>query len=564
MGTTSCTAASATQIIADERHRKPTVTDSEGNEVTQPNRPVVLIAEELSPATVDALGPDFEIRHCDGANRAELLPAIADADAILVRSATKIDAEALAAAKRLQVVARAGVGLDNVDVKAATQSGVMVVNAPTSNIVSAAELAVALMLAAARNIAPANAALKNGEWKRSKYTGIELYEKTVGIVGLGRIGVLVAQRLSAFGMKVVAYDPYVQAGRAAQMGVRLVTLDELLAEADFMSVHLPKTPETIGLIGEDELAKVKPSLVLVNAARGGIVDEHALHVAVKEGRIAAAGLDVFASEPCTDSPLFEFENVVATPHLGASTDEAQEKAGIAVAKSVRLALSGELVPDAVNVQGGVIAEDVRPGLPLTEKLGRIFTALAGEVAQQLDVEVRGEITQYDVKVLELAALKGVFADVVEEQVSYVNAPLLAAERGVAVRLVTDPESPDHRNLITLRGTLADGSQVSVSGTLIGIAQKERLVEVDGYDVDIEPTEHLAFFRYADRPGMVGTVGGILGKADVNIAGMQVARDTKGGHALVALSVDSAIPPEVLEEIKVAMDAVSVRAVDLTE
>jgi len=528
------------------------------------SKPVVLIAEELSPATVEALGPDFEIRHCNGADRAELLPAIADVDAILVRSATKVDAEALAAAAKLKVVARAGVGLDNVDVKAATQNGVMVVNAPTSNIVSAAELAVALMLAAARHVAPGNAALKNGEWKRSKYTGIELYEKTVGIVGLGRIGVLVAQRLSAFGMKVIAYDPYVQAGRAAQMGVRLVTLDELLTEADFMSVHLPKTPETLGLIGEEQLAKVKPSLVLVNAARGGIVDEHALYVALKEGRVAAAGLDVFASEPCTDSPLFEFENVVATPHLGASTDEAQEKAGIAVAKSVRLALAGELVPDAVNVQGGVIAEDVRPGLPLTEKLGRIFTALAGEVAQSLDVEVRGEITQYDVKVLELAALKGVFADVVEEQVSYVNAPLLAAERGVAVRLVTDPESPDHRNLITLRGTLADGSQVSVSGTLVGLAQKERLVEVDGYDVDLEVSEHLAFIRYEDRPGMVGTVGGVLGAAQVNIGGMQVARETKGGHALVALSVDSVVPVAVLEEIKQAMDAVSVRAVDLTE
>ena len=236
---------------------------------------------------------------------------------------------------------------------------------------------------------------------------------------------------------------------------------------------------------------------------------------------------------------------MATPHLGASTDEAQEKAGIAVARSVRLALSGELVPDAVNVQGGAIAEDVRPGLPLTEKLGRIFTGLAGEVAQQLDVEVRGEITEYDVKVLELAALKGVFTDIVEEQVSYVNAPLLAAERGTAVRLVTDPESPDHRNLITLRGTLADGSQVSVSGTLIGIAQKERLVEVNGFDVDIEPTDHLAFLTYEDRPGMVGTVGGILGDAAVNIAGMQVSRDSKGGSALVALSVDSAIPADTL-------------------
>jgi D-3-phosphoglycerate dehydrogenase len=525
-------------------------------------KPVVLIAEELSPATVDALGPDFEIRTCNGADRDELLAAIVDADALLVRSATSVDAEALAAATRLKVVARAGVGLDNVDVRAATLAGVMVVNAPTSNIVSAAELAVALMLAAARHVSAAHGALKNGEWKRSRYTGIELFEKTVGVVGLGRIGVLVAQRLSAFGMRVIAYDPYVQAGRAAQMGVRLVDLDTLLAEADFMSVHLPKTPETLGLIDQEALAKVKPSLVLVNAARGGIVDEVALYAALKEGRIAAAGLDVFAREPCVDSPLFELENVVATPHLGASTDEAQEKAGLAVAKSVRLALAGELVPDAVNVQGGVIAEDLRPGIPLTEKLGRIFTGLAGEVAQSIDVEVRGEITDFDVKVLELAALKGVFADIVEDQVSYVNAPLLAAERGTAVRLVTDAESPDHRNLITLRGTLADGSQVSVSGTLIGIHQKERLVEVNGFDVDLEPTDHLAFFQYGDRPGMVGTVGGILGDAGVNIAGMQVARDAKGGHALVALSVDSAIPTEALTEIETAIDAVLVRAVNL--
>ncbi len=526
-------------------------------------RPVVLIAEELSPATVEALGPDFDIRQCDGSDRAELLAAIPEADAILVRSATKVDAEALSVARRLKVVARAGVGLDNVDVKAATQAGVMVVNAPTSNIVSAAELAVALMLAAARHVSPAHASLKSGEWKRSKYTGIELYEKTVGIVGLGRIGVLVAQRLSAFGMNVIAYDPYVQAGRAAQMGVRLVDLDTLLAESDFVSVHLPRTPETVGLIDADRLAKAKHSLILVNAARGGIVDEDALYAALKEGRIAGAGLDVFATEPCTDSPLFELENVVATPHLGASTDEAQEKAGVAVARSVRLALSGELVPDAVNVQGGVIAEDVRPGIPLTEKLGRIFTGLAGEVAQQIDVEVRGEITDFDVKVLELAALKGVFTDVVPDQVSYVNAPLLAAERGTAVRLLADPESPDHRNLITLRGTLADGSQVSVSGTLVGINQRERIVEVNGFDVDLEPTDHLAFLTYVDRPGMVGVVGRILGDASVNIAGMQVSRDEKGGQALVALSVDSAIGADALAEIETAIEASSVRGIDLT-
>lgn len=525
-------------------------------------KPVVLIAEELSPATVEALGPDFEIRRCNGADRAELLPAIADVDAILIRSATKVDAEALAAANRLKVVARAGVGLDNVDVKAATERGVMVVNAPTSNIVSAAELAVALMLAAARHVSPAHAALKRGEWARSKYTGIELYEQTVGIVGLGRIGVLVAQRLSAFGMSVIAYDPYVQAGRAAQLGVRMVSLEELMAEADFISVHLPKTPETAGLIGAEQLAQAKSNLVLVNAARGGIVDEAALYDALKEGRIAAAGLDVYATEPCTDSPLFELDNVVATPHLGASTDAAQEKAGIAVAKSVRLALSGELVPDAVNVQGGVIAEDIRPALPLTEKLGQIFTALAGGVAQSIDVEVRGEITEHDVKVLELAALKGIFTAVVDDQVSYVNAPLFAAERGTEVRLLTEAESPDHRNLITIRGTLADGAQVSVSGTLVGISRRERIVEVDGFLIDVEPTNHLAFLRYDDRPGMVGTVGKILGDAKVNIAGMQVARDAKGGKALVSLSVDSAVPTEVLDQIREAIDAESVLGVDL--
>jgi D-3-phosphoglycerate dehydrogenase len=512
---------------------------------------------------VEALGPDFEVRHCDGTDRPALLAAVADADAVLVRSATRVDAEVLDAARRLRVVARAGVGLDNVDVRTATQHGVMVVNAPTSNIVSAAELAVALLLAAARHVSPAHAALRAGQWQRSRFTGVELYEKTLGIVGLGRIGVLVAQRLAAFGMDVIAYDPYVQAGRAAQMGVRMVPLEELMAEADFVSVHLPKTPETVGLIGAEQLALARPGLVLVNAARGGIVDEQALYDALKTGRIGAAGLDVYAVEPCTDSPLFELDNVVATPHLGASTEEAQEKAGIAVARSVRLALDGELVPDAVNVQGGVIAEDVRPGIALTERLGRVFTALAGEVAQSIDVEVRGEITAYDVKVLELAALKGVFTDIVESEVTYVNAPLLAAERGTAVRLVTEQESPDHRNLVTLRGTLADGVQVSVSGTLVGLAQRERIVEVNGFLVDLEPTDHLAFFRYDDRPGMVGTVGQILGDAGINIAGMQVSRDSKGGRALVAMSVDSAVPADVLGQIEAAISAESARGVDLT-
>lgn len=526
------------------------------------SKPVVLIAEELSPATVEALGPDFEIRHCDGADRAALLPAIADADAILVRSATQVDAEAIAAAPKLRVVARAGVGLDNVDVKAATQAGVMVVNAPTSNIVSAAELAVALLLASARNVVPANIALKNGEWKRSKYNGVELSEKTVGVVGLGRIGVLVAQRLSAFGVRLIAYDPYVQPARAAQLGVRMVSLEELLRESDFITVHLPKTAETAGLIGVEQLKLVKPTVFVINAARGGIVDESALYDAIKEGRVAGAGLDVYSKEPCTDSPLFGLETVVATPHLGASTDEAQEKAGIAVARSVRLALAGELVPDAVNVQGGVLAEPIRPLVPLAERLGLIASGLVDGALQRVDVEVRGEVSDLDVRVLELAALKGVFQGLVHDPVSYVNAPVLAQQRGVEVALITDRESADHRNLVRVRLTLSDGSTTSVAGTVTGAKHAAKLVEVDSFDVDVPLSGHMLFLRYEDRPGIVGAVGRILGEESVNIGGMQVSRDNAGGHALIVLTVDSAASQAALERIVSEIGAQSGRAVEL--
>ena len=312
-------------------------------------KPVVLIAEELSPATVGVLGSDFDIRHCDGANRDELLAALkSGVDAVLIRSATKMDAEAISAATGLRVIARAGVGLDNVDIPAATAAKVMVINAPTSNIVSAAELAIALMMASARNISPAHASLRAGKWARSKFSGTEMFEKTLGIVGFGKIGQLVAHRMKAFGMKVIAYDPYLSAEKVSTLGVKLVELDELLKNSDFITIHLPKTKETINLIGEEALSKVKPSVHIVNAARGGVLDEAALYKAITEGRVAGAGIDVYATEPCTDSPLFSLDQVVATPHLGASTEEAQERAGIDVAHSVRKALAGEPVPDAVN------------------------------------------------------------------------------------------------------------------------------------------------------------------------------------------------------------------------
>jgi D-3-phosphoglycerate dehydrogenase / 2-oxoglutarate reductase len=526
--------------------------------------PIVLIAEELSPIAIAQLAADFDVRQVDGADRAALLAALPEAEAVIVRSATMIDAEAIEHAPKLRVAARAGVGLDNVDVEAATKAGVMVVNAPSSNIVSAAEHAVALLLSVARNVPQAAASLKAGQWQRSAFTGVEMQDKVVGILGLGRIGVLVAQRLASFGMRVVAYDPYVPAARAAQLGVRLLSLDDLLAEADFITVHLPKNAETIGLIGERELHLTKPGVRVVNAARGGIVDEHALVLALKDGRVAGAGIDVYATEPCTDSPLLRFANVVATPHLGASTHEAQEKAGTQVARSVRLALAGEFVPDAVNVQGGSVDEDVRPGLPLAEKLGRIFTALAGGVASRIEVEVRGEIVSHDVRVLELAALKGVFSGVVDTAVTYVNAPLLASDRGVEVSLVTEAESPDWRNLITLRGALPQGQLVSVGGTLTGPRQLEKLVEVNGFGMEIAPAEHMVFLTYTDRPGVVGIVGQILGSEGINIAGMQVCRDARGGDALIVLSVDSAIPAAVLDDISSTIGAVVGRTIDLEE
>lgn len=527
-------------------------------------KPIVLIAEELSPATVEALGPDFDVRNVDGTDRPALLSALADASAILIRSATKVDQEAIAAAPHLKVIARAGVGLDNVDIKSATTAGVMVVNAPTSNIISAAELTVGHIISLSRFIPAAHASLAAGTWKRSKYTGVELYEKTVGIIGLGRIGALITARLQAFGMNVVAYDPYVTAARAQQLGVTLLTLDELLAQSDFITIHMPKTPETTGMISTDQFAIMKSTAFIVNVARGGLIDEDALYAALKSNRIAGAGLDVFVNEPPLDSPLLSLENIILTPHLGASTDEAQEKAGVSVAKSVRLALGGELVPDAVNVAGGVIDPSVRPGIPLIEKLGQVFSGLADSPVTSIDVEVRGEIAEFDVSVLKLAALKGIFSNIVSESVSYVNAPLLAEQRGVTVRLITESESEEYRNLLSIRGSLADGSQISVSGTLTGTKQIEKIVEINGYDVEVPFADHLIVMVYTDRPGIVAVYGKEFGEAAINIAGMQVARKEAGGAALSVLTVDSPAPEGLLEKVRLAIDADLMREIDITE
>lgn len=531
-------------------------------------KPVVLIAEQLSPATIDALGPDFDVRSVDGTDRPALLAALADANAVLIRSATRIDAEAIAAAPVLKVVARAGVGLDNVDIKAATAAGVMVVNAPTSNVISAAELTVGHILSLARHIPAAHASLAAGEWKRSSYTGTELYEKTVGIVGLGRIGGLIADRLRAFGVRVVGFDPYVTPTRAQQLQVELLSLDELLRQSDFVSVHMPKTPETTGMIGAEQFAIMKPTAYVVNVARGGLIDEAALHAALSAGTIAGAGLDVFTSEPPADGgtaqALLSLPNVVVTPHLGASTDEAQEKAGVSVAKSVKLALEGDLVPDAVNVAGGVIDPFVRPGIALVEKLGQFFTGLAHSAVTSLDIEVRGELASYDVSVYRLAALKGIFTNIVSENVSYVNAPLFAEQRGIETRLIVESESPLYRNITVLRGTLADGTVLTVSGTLAGTRMVPKVVGVNDYEIEVPFERYHLVMRYADKPGIVAIYGQKLGDAGINIEGLQVAHPDASGRALSVLTVDSRVPDDLVDEMREAVSADLFAQIEITE
>ncbi len=528
--------------------------------------PVVLIADKLAPSTVEALGDQVEVRWVDGPDREKLLAAVVEADALLVRSATTVDADVLAAAPKLKIVARAGVGLDNVDVDAATARGVLVVNAPTSNIHSAAEHALALLLSTARQIPAADATLRARTWKRSSFSGTEIFAKTVGVVGLGRIGQLVASRLAAFGTHVTAYDPYVSHARAAQLGIELLTLDELLGRADFISVHLPKTKETAGLIGKEALAKTKPGVIIVNAARGGLIDEAALAEAIASGHVRGAGLDVFSTEPCTDSPLFGLPEVVVTPHLGASTAEAQDRAGTDVAASVKLALAGEFVPDAVNVGGGVVGEEVAPWLDLVRKLGLLVGVLSSEPPVSLSVQVEGELAAGgpgEVSVLQLSALRGLFSAVIEEPVTFVNAPALAAERGVQASISTASESPNHRSMVDVRAVGADGSTVNVAGTLTGPQLTEKIVQINGRNLELRAEGVNLIINYDDQPGAPGKIGTLLGAAGANILAAQLSQDADGEGATIILRLDRQVPADVQSAIGRDVNAVTLELVDLS-
>lgn len=531
--------------------------------MSQAGRPVVLIADKLAQSTVDALGDGVEVRWVDGPDRPALLAAVPEADALLVRSATTVDAEVLEAGKNLKIVARAGVGLDNVEVPAATERGVMVVNAPTSNIHTAAEHAVSLLLAAARQIPAADATLREHTWQRSKFNGVEIFGKTVGVVGLGRIGQLFAARLAAFETKIVAYDPYVSPAKAAQLGIELLSLDELLQRADLISVHLPKTPETKGLLSKEKLALTKPGVIIVNAARGGLIDEAALAEAIKSGHVRAAGIDVFETEPCTDSPLFELPQVVVTPHLGASTTEAQDRAGTDVAKSVLLALAGEFVPGAVNVTGGAVNEEVAPWLDIVRKQGALLGALSNELPVSIEVQVRGELAAQDVAVLELSALRGIFSALVEDQVTFVNAPALAKERGITAQVSTATESPSHRSLVDLRAVFGDGRTLNVAGTLTEPQQVQKIVNINGRNYDMRAEGlNLAVLNYEDKPGALGKIGTKLGEAEIDILAAQLSQDVDKEGATVILRVNREVPADVQAAIAEAVGAAKVVLVDL--
>jgi D-3-phosphoglycerate dehydrogenase len=512
----------------------------------------VLVTEKLSERGLELLRKDFQVDVRPELAKGDLALEIGPYDALVVRSQTKVTKEVIEAGENLKVVARAGIGLDNVDVEAATRRGVMVVNAPQSNILSAAEHTIALLLAQARNVPQAHAALKAGAWERSKYQGVELAGKTLGIVGLGRVGTMVAQRGAAFGMRVIAFDPYVPKERAKEMGIELMpTLEALLLQADFITIHLPRTADTEGLIGERELGLVKEGARLVNTARGGIVDEAALAKAVADGRLAGAALDVFTEEPTTESPLFAFDQVVVTPHLGASTVEAQDKAGTSIAEMVSLALRGEFVPYAVNVSAGAeVAEVARPFLPLAEKLGILLTGLAKGAIEGIECQYLGRIAEVDTRALTLAIVKGVLSHVVHEPVSYVNAPIIARERGIAISEMRSAVSSDYVNLIALRGATEDG-EVSVAGTLVGKRNDPRVMQVLGYDLEMPTARYMLFYTYEDRPGVIGRAGTILGQHNVNIGTIDVARS--GPTALMGLTLDSPVTPEVVEEIRAAID-----------
>jgi D-3-phosphoglycerate dehydrogenase len=507
----------------------------------------VLVREPIAEAGIRLLQDrGFEVDVDGDSNLAE---TIGDYDAIVVRSATKVTADLIDRADRLKVIGRAGVGIDNVDVGAATRRGIVVANAPESTVVSAAEHTIGLLVALTRNIPQAHAALKQGRWERKTYGGVELADKTLGVLGFGRIGQQVARRAAGLGMRVVAYDPFVAPERFRELGVeRIEQEDDVYRAADFLTLHLPLTDETRGSVGAQAFARMRDGVRIVNAARGELVDEAALLDALRSGKVGGAALDVFSEEPYS-GPLLELDNVVVTPHLAASTEEAQDRAGVIIAEQVAAALEGGLVSNAVNIPviGAEDLEVLGAYIPLAAKLGRLAMELAEGRVEELRLTYFGGLAQYDTRLLTVAALNGAFQGRSDQPVNYVNAPVIAAERGVEVREERSRSSRDFTNLVRVEA-VSDGEALRVAGTTIGNDDRLWLVSALGFELDMELAPLLVFFRYDDVPGVIGKVGTLFGDSGVNIANMTVSRTRQGGQALMALSIDSQAPPDLVAKV----------------
>jgi len=524
----------------------------------------ILITDRLSEQGVEILTreEDIDVEVNTDLSHDELVACIGEYDALIVRSGTKVTSEVIEAADRLKVIGRAGVGVDNVDVRAATRRGILVVNTPGANTISAAEHAMTLILALSRNVAPANMSLKRRNWERQKFTGVEVYNKTLGIIGLGRIGTEVAKRALGFGMHVMAADPYISPDRAATLNIRLVETSEIIEKADYISFHVPLTQETYHLLGEKEFAAMKDGARIINCARGGICDEKALYNAIASGKVAGAALDVYEHEPPLDSPLLELDSVLTTPHLGASTEEAQINVAIEIANQVVNAFRGLPVRNAVNMPpvSPADAEKVRPYVELAEKLGSFQSQLMEGHITEVRIDYSGEVIEHTTEIVSIALQKGLIEPFLGETVSYVNAPLIARERGIKVVETKSSTVEDFANLVSVT-VKTDRGEKRVAGTIFG-KKDARIVRIDNYHVDVVPSGYMLVISNQDRPGVMGALCTLLGKFNINIAAMSLGREQPGGEAVVVLNLDSVVPREVMEQVRSLGNIWEARLVDL--
>ncbi|MFP4467137.1 MAG: phosphoglycerate dehydrogenase [Candidatus Goldiibacteriota bacterium] len=524
----------------------------------------IFISDKLADDALKLLEADKDIEFVmeTGLSEDTLAEKLDGYDGLIIRSGTTVTAKVLEKTKTLKIIGRAGVGVDNVDIPAASAKGVIVMNTPDANTLSTCEQTIALILASARNTAQAYASLKEKKWERSKFTGSELYGKTLGVIGLGRIGTEVAKRMASFGMKIIGYDPFVTKDRGDALGIEVMELDDVISKADVITLHIPKNKETKDLINKDKMGKMKEGVILINCARGGVVNEKDLYDACKSGKVAKAALDVFEKEPPFDSPLLELDNVVLTPHLGASTVEAQGKVGKGIVEQVVEALKGGMVKNAVNIPAidPEMLKEMQPFLALNEKLGSFAAQLAGGNIKKTYVEYSGEVTNFDLKILTIAALKGILAPAVGDGVNYVNAELLAKERGIEIVQKTTDVKSDFPNLISVT-IETDKEKRKVFG-ILSVNKEVRIVKIDNFEMEIKPEKHMIVYKNVDKPGIVGRVGTILGEKNVNIASFDVGRSKEEKVAMGVLSVDSDIPEDVIESIKNVADVIEIKSITI--